>query len=123
MLKRNIRSFLISGVIKSDSKIMKAREDYERLLVQDMRDRGYVPVLDLEPQFSIKYNELKDNYSFFLEMFGVYVGKKKATEIEGFSGQQFFKRATMEVMSPPPHFAINNPDHLIPPVFTKHLDN
>jgi hypothetical protein len=122
MLKRNIRSFLISGVIKSDSKIMKAREDYERLLVQDMRDRGYVPVLDLEPQFSIKYNELKDNYSFFLELFGVYVGKKKAQEIEGFSGQQFFKRATMEIMSPPPHFAINSPDHFIPPVFEKHID-
>lgn len=101
---------------------MKAREDYERLLVQDMRDRGYVPVLDLEPQFSIKYNELKDNYSFFLELFGVYVGKKKAKEIEGFSGQQFFKRATMEVMSPPPHFAINNQDHFTPPVFTKHVD-
>lgn len=104
MLKRSIKSFLISGVIKDDSKIGKARELHERTLLQDMRLRGYVPVLDLESQFSIKYNQSKDNYSFFLEMFGVYVGKKKAQEIEGFSGQQFFKRVTMEVMSPPPCF-------------------
>ncbi len=113
MLKRNIKSFLISGVIKDDAGIGKAREMYERIQLQDMRDRGYVPVLDLESQFSIKYNVQKDSYSFFLEMFGVYVGKKKAKEIEGFSGQNFFKRATMEVMSPPPHFTVN----MNPPVF------
>jgi len=92
MLKRNIKSFLISGVIKDDSSIGKSRIMYEKLLVQDMRDKGYVPVLDLEPQFSIKYNEVKDNYSFFLEMFGVYIGKRKAKEIEGFSGQKFYNR-------------------------------
>lgn len=91
MLKKNIKSFLISGVIKDDSIIAQSRENYERLLLQDMRSRGYVPVLDLEPQFSIKFNENKGTFSFFLEMFGVYVGKRKAWEIEGFSGQQFYK--------------------------------
>ena len=92
MLKRNIRSFLISGVIKDDAGIGKAKELHERMLIQDMRSKGYVPVLDINPQFSIKYNENKDNYSFFLEIYGVYVGKKKALEIEGFSGQQFYKK-------------------------------
>lgn len=92
MLKKNIKSFLISGVIVDDSGIGKARQMYERILLEDMRSKGYVPVLDLESQFSIKYNKTKDNYSFFLEMFGVYVGKKKAREIEGFSGQQFYKK-------------------------------
>jgi hypothetical protein len=115
MLKRNIKSFLISGVIKDDAGIGKTRAMYERIQLQDMRDKGYVPVLDLEPQFSIKYNEQKDSYSFFLEMFGVYVGKKKAKEIEGFSGQNFFKRATSEVVFPPPNFILN------PPSFT-HVD-
>jgi len=109
MLKRNIKSFLISGVIKDDAGIGKSRTMYEKILLDDMRSRGYVPILDLESQFSIKYNENKDSYSFFLEMFGVYVGKKKAKEIEGFSGQQFYKRATMEIMSPPPDFLINYP--------------
>ena len=92
MLKKNIKSFIVSGVIKDDAGIAKAREMHERILLQDMRSRGYVPVLDLESQFSIQYNRNKDTYSFFLEMFGVYVGKRKAYEIEGFSGQQFYKR-------------------------------
>ena len=109
MLKRNIRSFLISGVIKDDAGIGKAREMYERTLLEDMRFKGYVPILDLESQFSIKYNEQKNSYSFFLEMFGVYVGKKKAREIEGFSGQQFYKRATLEIVSTPPDFIIKYP--------------
>jgi len=107
MLKKNIKSFLISGVIGDDAKIANARELHERLLLEDMRDRGYVPVLDLESQFSIKYNQLKNNYSFFLEMFGVYVGKRKSQQIEGFSGQQFFKRHTKTIMSPPPHFIVD----------------
>jgi hypothetical protein len=109
MLKRNIKSFFISGVIKDDSGIGKSRAMYEKILLDEMRSKGYVPILDLESQFSIKYNEKKDNYSFFLELFGVYLGKKKSKEIEGFSGQQFYKRATMETMSPPPQFVINYP--------------
>ena len=92
MLKKNIRSFIVSGVIKDDAAFQRIREMQERLLLQDMRARGYVPVLDLESQFSIKYHEAKENFSFYLEMFGVYVGKKKALDIEGFSGQQFYKR-------------------------------
>ena len=113
MLKRNIKSFLIGGVIKDDSSIGKAREMYERLTLQDMRDKGYVPVLDLEPQFQIHYNHTKDNYSFHLEMFGVYVGKNKAKEIEGFSGQQFIKRNSKQIMSPPPNFIVNIPPNFI----------
>ena len=113
MLKRTIKAFLIGGVIKDDSSIGKSRLMYERVLLQDMRDRGYVPVLDLEPQFSIKYNELKDRYSFNLEMFGVYVGKKKAQEIEGFSGQQFYKRNTKQIMSTPPTFTMSMPPQFI----------
>ena len=114
MLKRNIKAFLMGGVIKDDSSIGKSRLMYEKLLLQQMRDRGYVPVLDLEPQFSIKYNESKDTYSFNLEMFGVYVGKKKAKEIEWFSGQQFYKRNTKQVLSPPPNFIINVPPQFAP---------
>ena len=92
MLRKNIKSFIVSGIIKDDTVFKRVRETQEKLLLDDMRAKGYVPVLDLEPQFSIKYNESKDNYSFYLEMFGVYIGKKKSYQIEGFSGQQFLYR-------------------------------
>lgn len=92
MKPRNIRNFLISGVIKSDKDIVRIRENYERLLVQQMRDKGYIPVLDIMPQFSIKYNEAKDEYGFLLTMYGIYLGKSKALKFEGFSGQGLIPR-------------------------------
>jgi len=92
MLKRNIKSFYINGTIKSDSDMVRLKEMYLKLLTDEMRSNGYVPVLDLDPQWSIKYNHLKDNYSFQLEVYGVYLGKRKAQEVEGFSGQSFIPR-------------------------------
>jgi hypothetical protein len=92
MLKRNIKSFYINGTIKSDSDMVRLKEMYLKLLTDEMRSNGYVPVLDLDPQWSIKYNHLKDNYSFQLEIYGVYLGKRKAQEVEGFSGQSFIPR-------------------------------
>lgn len=82
----------MNGTIKSDSDIARLRSMYEKLLLDEMRTKGYVPVLDLDTQWSIKYNHNKDNYSFHLEMHGVFVGKRKAWEIEGFSGQNYIKR-------------------------------
>jgi len=92
MLNRNIKSFYINGIIKSDSDISRLKEMYLKLLTDEMRSKGYVPVLDLDPQFSIKYNHEKDIYSFQLEIYGVYLGTRKAQEIEGFSGQHFIPR-------------------------------
>ena len=92
MLKKSIHQFTTSGLIKSDKDIGRLREMHERLLMQDMEARGYVLVLDMESQWQIHYVEKKDMYSFHLIMFGVYLGKKKALDYIGFSGQQFIKR-------------------------------
>ena len=92
MLKKTIRQFMTAGQIKSDKDIGRLREMHERFLIQDMEARGYVPVLDMETQWQITYQEKKDSYGFTLIMFGVYLGKKKALEYIGFSGQQFIKR-------------------------------
>jgi hypothetical protein len=91
-MNKNIHNFTTAGVIKDDSLIIKSREHFERLLVQRMRDGGYVPVLDMLPQFNLKYNSDINNFSFVLTMFAVYVGKKKSYQVEGFSGQDFIKR-------------------------------
>lgn len=91
-MRKNIHNFTISGIIRDDSQIIKSREHYERLLIQQMRDGGYVPILDMLPQFTLKYVEKNNNYAFTLTMFGVFVGKKKSKDIEGFSGQEFIPR-------------------------------
>jgi hypothetical protein len=92
MYPRKIHDFWISGTIKDDSKFQKSKEDYERLLVQQMRDKGYVPVLDMQPQFNVKYNEEKNHYTFNLVMYGMYIGKAKAFKYVGFSGQSLISR-------------------------------
>ena len=92
MYPRKIHDFWISGTIKDDSKFQSSSENYERLLVQQMRDKGYVPVLDMQPQFNVKYNEEKDHYTFNLVMYGIYLGKAKALQYEGFSGQSLIPK-------------------------------
>ena len=92
MYPRKIHDFWMSGVIKDDSKFQSSRENYERLLVQQMRDKGYVPVLDMQPQFNIKYNEEKDHYTFNLVMYGIFLGKAKSKMYEGFSGQSLIPK-------------------------------
>ena len=92
MLKRNIKSFYLNGIIKNDSDMVRLKEMYLKLLIDEMRSNGYVPVLDLDPQWCVKYNHLKDNYTFQLEVYGVYLGKSKAQKFEGFSGQNFIPR-------------------------------
>jgi hypothetical protein len=82
----------MNGTINSDSDMVRLKEMYLKLLTDEMRSHGYVPVLDLDPQWSVKYNHQKDNYSFQLEIYGVYLGKRKAQEVEGFSGQNFIPR-------------------------------
>ena len=89
---RKIHNFSVAGVIGDDSQIIKSRELYERTLLTQMRDKGYVPVLDMAPQFKISYVQEKDQYGFMLVMFGVFVGKSKSHKIEGFSGQEFIPR-------------------------------
>jgi hypothetical protein len=92
MYPRKIHDFWMSGVILDDSVFQSSRENYERLLVQQMRDKGYVPVLDMMPQFSVKYNQDKNEYGFNITMYGIFVGKKKAFKLEGFSGQGYLPR-------------------------------
>jgi len=92
MYPRKIHDFWMNGIIKDDSKFQSSRENYERLLVQQMRDKGYVPILDVMPQFNVKYNEEKDHYTFNLVIYGMYLGKAKANLYIGFSGQSLIAK-------------------------------
>lgn len=89
---RKIHNFTITGTIGDDSHFIKARENYERIIIQQMRDKGYVPVLDMAPQFNLRYVESKNHYGFVLTLFGIFVGKSKALKYEGFSDQKFIPR-------------------------------
>jgi predicted nucleotidyltransferase len=86
-MNKKLKSFGMQGQIHDDSAIPRLRSQYEQLIESDMREQGYVPILDLDIQFSLLYDEINDIYDFDIVVYGVYVGKKKAHLYEGFSGQ------------------------------------
>jgi hypothetical protein len=48
-----------------------------------MKLSGYVPRVDINPDFTLNYNQQKQYFEFELSIYGVYVGKKKSEWITG----------------------------------------
>lgn len=91
-MNKKLKSFGMQGQIHDDAAIPRLRIEYQRLIESDMREQGYVPILDLDIQFSLLYDEPNDLYEFDIVVYGVYVGKKKAHLYEGFSGQNLIPK-------------------------------
>ena len=91
-MNKKLKSFGMNGQIHDDAAIPRLRIEYQKLIETDMREQGYVPILDLDVQFSLSYDEPNDLYEFDIVVYGVYVGKKKAHLYEGFSGQSLIPK-------------------------------
>jgi hypothetical protein len=78
---KRIKMFQIDGEIDDDNNIPRVRQRYEKSLVDIMRSQGFVPHLDLEPAFSLEYDNKR--YKFLMSIYGVYVGKAKAKCFHG----------------------------------------
>lgn len=83
---RPIKAFYLDGMIYDDSAISRLRLEYIRLLSLEMKLSGYVPRLDIDPDFTIQYNHNKKYYEFQITMYGTYIGKKQAQWITGIDG-------------------------------------
>ena len=83
---KSIKTFKLDGIIKQDSAIGRLRVEVARLKIEEMRELGYVPRLDIDPNFTIQYNHTKDYYEFTLTIYGTYVGKKRAQCTQGVDG-------------------------------------
>lgn len=73
----------MDGLLGNDADIIRLRAQWEKMLIDDMRDEGCVPVLGLGPLWSTSYDQEKDIYNFELTIYGISVGRKKSHEIEG----------------------------------------
>lgn len=82
-MHKKIRKFTQTGEYKSDSQLVKVRDQQEAMLIYDMRERGYVPLLEFGPFWTSFYIEKDDKYEFILSVYGAHVGEKEAWEIEG----------------------------------------
>jgi hypothetical protein len=89
-----VKKFQMQSQIGDDSSFIRQRETQEKLLTEQMRDMGYVPVLDLGPFWSTsllrepddigQYDTVK--YESTLTMYGTFVGKRKACQYLGMDG-------------------------------------
>ena len=81
-----IKRFGLSGVIHDEALIARLKIEYIRLIDAEMRVAGYAPRLDIDPDFTISYNEKKKYFEFILSVYGIYVGRKKVNWIIGIDG-------------------------------------
>lgn len=88
MMKRyNIKRFSLEGMGKDRSKLFDLRDSFQRLLTEDMRQKGYVPLLDFGPLWNTEYNPRTEKYYVDMSVYGIYVGKAKSWTIEGISAE------------------------------------
>ena len=85
---RPIKKFNLNGVIHDDSAIGRLKGEYIRLLVSEMRLSGYVPKFEIDPDFTIDFNETKKYFEFEITLYGIYVGKRKSEWIAGIDGNK-----------------------------------
>lgn len=90
MNHKNIKRFQVKVQFKDDSDMIRVRAQYESLLTQDMRGKGYIRVLDLDPSFSVEFDG--ETWVFLMTLYGVYVGKKKSWQSEGITQGKLIPR-------------------------------
>lgn len=97
MNHKNIKKFQVRVEFKDDSDMIRIRAQYESLLTQDMRGKGYLRVLDLDPSFSVEFNG--ETWVFLMTLYGVYVGKKQAWLSEGITQGKLIPRSMRQTIS------------------------
>jgi hypothetical protein len=80
---KTLKRFGLDGTIYDDSAIWRLKIEYLRLIILQMRLSGYVPRIDIAPDFTIEYNDRTESFSFELSIYGIYVGKRKSEWIFG----------------------------------------
>jgi hypothetical protein len=78
-----IKKFGIDGIIHDEATVPRLKDEYIRLLYSEMRIAGYAVRVDIDPDFTIRYNEEKEYFEFKLSLYGIYVGRKQSEWILG----------------------------------------
>jgi hypothetical protein len=73
-------------MIQDEAFIGRLKSEYIKLLTTGMRFAGYVPRLDIDPDFTIQYNSTKEYFEFELSIHGIYTGRKQSEWILGIDG-------------------------------------
>lgn len=93
MKHQPIRLFKVEGKIGDDKDIPRLKDEYYRLLLQQMRDLGYVHVLDMGEAFSLDYDSNYDVYAFVYSLYGAYYGKEAQKIDAVYEGRELYSKA------------------------------
>ena len=88
-----IRKFYLEGEL-DEVKLVSTKERIVLHLENMMRDYGFVPSVDNEPQFTLDYKPEVSKFDFKLTVYGVKVEKERAWQISGMTSGKEIPRYT-----------------------------
>jgi hypothetical protein len=91
---KNIKRFFLEGEIYDESAIPRIKDQYVRMVNDLMYSKGYLPRMDIDPDFTVMYNG--KTFNFKLSAYGVYVGKRKCEGFLGVDKNRLVLRPTMK---------------------------
>ena len=80
---KTIKCFTQDLIVSEPEALESARNELLRHMYSDMRDAGYIPVLDLGVSQSIHREIERNRFVAAVSIYGVFVGKEKAWHLEG----------------------------------------
>jgi roadblock/LC7 domain-containing protein len=98
-MNRRIKTFGHDGEFLDDSVAMITRVAAENIVIHDMRDKGYARILDLDVGWYTQYDPRLNKWEYAIRAYGIYVGKRKARECQGWSQGKLIPRSTHQHMS------------------------
>jgi hypothetical protein len=93
MNHKPIKRFQVRVEFLDDSDMVRIKHQYESMLTHQMRDKGYLRVLDIDTNFSVEFDGT--TWVFLMTLYGTYVGKRKAWHSEAITQGKLIPRSTL----------------------------
>ncbi len=82
-MHQRVKRFEMRGEIGDDSSFIRLREQFESMVIDQMKEEEFVPILGFGPFWSTKYVKGRGVYKFVLSVHGVKVEKGLACQLLG----------------------------------------
>ena len=76
----------MDGVILDNAKVNRIKNEYMNLLIEDMREQGYVVRIDVYPDVTTEFINDKEGFKIMVSIYGIHVGRKDAIKIDALDG-------------------------------------
>lgn len=88
-MHKSIKKYTHCGEIRDDSDFIRLRQELESMMIEEMRELGYLPVYELSSHWSTK--RLEKKYSFVLTVYFSYAGRAKARQYDFWQNGRLIK--------------------------------